>query len=138
MKYISIFLLICLVSCSPFISSKGGYESPELSLQEAWRKTSSFSYMENDWDAKSPNQFEKDGGGNCRDFSTYMVYLLGSQAYMIIIERKDELTNHAIVHYDGHFVEPQIYGRYVDMEKLEYKWVSYYETLCFATGFGMY
>lgn len=105
--YISI-LFFC--SCSPFLLNTQGYEYLEMDLETAWRKTASFKYIEDDHGnsyLKSPRQFEKDGGGDCEDFSCYLMYLLGESSSMVII--KDEYL-HAIVLYNDMYIEPQKYS----------------------------
>jgi len=125
--YISI-LFIC--SCSPFFLNTQGYEYLEMDLETAWKETASFRYIHEDvnyW--KSPIEFERDGGGDCEDFSVYLVYILGEEASLVIIE------NHAIVKYRGLYIEPQKYGRYLEIQEknileiYDYYYVCSYSTI---------
>lgn len=111
--------------------------SPELPLEEAWQKMATFTYQFEETEYfKSPEEFEADGGGDCDDFAVYMVYLLGSKAYFVGIDRGD--TNHAIVEYRGEYLEPQTFGKYYDENSLDIVTVmGYDEVMMQATMFGM-
>lgn len=106
---ISIMLAILLFSCSGVLNSNSiEYESPMLSLEEAWARTASFTYMKeiDTWDYwKSPTEFERDGGGDCEDFATYMIYLLGPDAKMAVLSL--EKGFHAVVWFEDKLLEPQ-------------------------------
>jgi hypothetical protein len=87
------------------------YPVNHLPLDEAWAKTASYRYIEDQgpWESfKTPAQFEADGGGDCKSFSVYLVYLLGPESKLVLI------PGHAIVEYQGHYLEPQIYKRFYD------------------------
>ena len=55
-------------------------------FESASMRTASFRYMDDSigyW--KSPREFENDGGGNCEDFATYLMYLLGEKSSMYVV-----------------------------------------------------
>ncbi len=106
---ISILFAILLFSCSGILNSNIiEYESPMLPLEEAWARTASFTYMQetDTWDYwKSPIEFERDGGGDCEDFATYMIYLLGPDAKMAVLNLGEGF--HAVVWFEDKLLEPQ-------------------------------
>ena len=137
MKYIVIILSILFVGCSPYQFNMCDYESPELPLMEAWRKTAAFSYIPDEEPyLKSPKQFEEDGGGNCGDFSVYMIYLLGPEASFVLFDQNG--TNHAIVMYRDEFLEPQMVNYRYRLKEGTYSVRSYDDIMSYATGWGMY
>ena len=98
-----------------FGSNPLGYTTEQImTVKDAWRATAKFTYISDGskdyW--KSPKEFEADGGGDCEDFCIYFIYLLGEEANasMVFIDRGD--SNHAIVKYEGVYIEPQCNGYY--------------------------
>jgi hypothetical protein len=137
-----VFLLILfcglVFSCMPFGFNPMGYEKLETPLDEAWLKVSAQKYIadpEHYW--KSPKEFFADGGGDCEDFASALVYLLGTNASSIRISMVFSKTTHRIVKYDGMFLEPGKYGIYYDANNLvilaEY---DYNEDMMIATDYG--
>ena len=133
---ISAMALLLVVSCSsPFGSNNLGYTDGDASLDDAWSHTSSFRGIPDGpggyW--KSPAEFVADGGGDCEDFATYMLYLLGpdSGAKIAIIALAGRGL-HAIIQLDdGTLIEPQCYHAYWDASPLwtlGYDWVMRYST----------
>jgi len=103
-----IIFAILAVSCSSAI-----LPSPYLDINTAWREVSSFEYTPDDGDYwKSPSEFLSDGGGDCEDFSTYFLYLVGpdSGASMAVLFLPDRGFHAVIELLDGSLIEPQAYG----------------------------
>lgn len=128
-----------LASCDPaFGFNAAGYEHLRRDLESAWRHTASFRYMEDPrgyW--KSPLQFERDGGGDCEDFAANLMYYLGegSRLYVVVLDGHD--SPHAIVWYEGRYLEPQDYGREYDRSTFSVKYsISFEETMLFTTLLG--
>jgi len=124
---------VSLSSCaSPLVASSF------LDLDAAWQITCEFDRIPDPpggyW--KSPAEFEADGGGDCEDFATYLLYLLGpdSGARMAVISSPGPgAPFHAIVQLaDGTLIEPQIYHGYwidaVPLWTLEYNTVMHLAT----------
>ena len=105
-------IIILFISCKgPFYLNTQNYESKAIDLDTAWKIVSNYTYINDEnnyW--KSPNEFIKDGGGDCEDFATYLVYLLGPDSSLVGIKREPDL--HMIVYYQGKYIEPQIYNMY--------------------------
>lgn len=134
-----IVLLISLLICScssPFGINIMDYE--ELTGEEfsSWQKTASFSYLPEVKDYwKSPIEFESDGGGDCEDFSIYLVYLLGKEASVVSV--KINGMYHSIVSYRGYYLEPQKVLRYYRKDAFTTLRVySYAEAMRKATRYG--
>lgn len=120
MKRIMVAIGICLVfaSCSPYLINTKGYTENHGDLKTSWVKTAKYKYIADNGDYwKSPTEFEADGGGDCEDFSAYLIYLLGPDASMVVIKTKKS-TYHSIVRYDGKYLEPQRYNYYYDKDDL--------------------
>lgn len=129
-------LIGLLVSCSPFGLNPMGYKVLHEDLDTAWKTVSSMQYQydpDNYW--KSPMEFFHDGGGDCEDFATALIYLLGKKAYMIITE--DDSVRHAIVLYCGQYIDPQAYKVFYSRRELSIRstW-DYTEVLNYATSCG--
>jgi hypothetical protein len=143
MKYI-IYLAasFILFSCSsPFLINTEGYSAhgEGMSLEEAWKKTSQFTYMENDennyW--KSPHEFEADGGGDCEDFCIYLMYLTG-RGTLINCTVFPRTTTHYVVYIDGKYIESIIYHRIYSKSRLTIiDEISWYDTMLRATLAGV-
>ncbi len=136
-------LVILFSSCAPFYLNPKGYEPPQLSMDEAWRKTASFAYMTDkglDEEFKSPIQFEADGGGDCEDFGAYMMYLMGKGEMACLVAYDDNgeiISAHCGIIYDGKIIEPQRYGELVDMSKYTlHMSLSYSYVMSRATQYG--
>lgn len=135
MKRVILFILVVflLTSCST------DYEILDGKLGPAWVKTASYTYMEDtmpnalflSW--KSPKQFEADGGGDCEDFATHLIYALGPEASAVVCNMYG--GPHMIVYYDGMYIEPQNYG-VVYSNVYVTKRYSYTEVMQYSTGFG--
>jgi hypothetical protein len=104
------FVLLTLGSCTPYYNNLQGYaEGQHLALNEAWLKTSSYPYIDEDGEYwKSPIEFERDGGGDCEDFCVYLMYQLGNRSELVMI--RYDMGYHAVVRWEGRYLEPQVYG----------------------------
>ncbi len=102
------------------------YNYIEEPLDVAWKKTASFKQQEvigNYW--RSPYEFELLGGGDCNDFSGYLIYHLGKAASCRIVRMLDTGRVHAIVEYKGEFLESQVYGmKYSRSDFISYSYLS--------------
>ena len=138
MKYLlAVVAALVFASCSPFGLNVAGYAEKAESLDIAWAKTSSYAYIpedKNHW--KSPKQFEEDGGGECEDFSSHLLYSLGEgEAVTVSFYQQSEKADHCIVRYRGKYIEPQCYNEYIDIEKRgwvvvdEYTWEEVMATI---------
>jgi hypothetical protein len=132
--------ILAFSSCTfPFNTQGYAEEGLGLSLEEAWERTTQYSYIweeSNYW--KSPVEFERDGGGDCEDFAVYLMYLLGSESKMVIVEGTQENVYHTLVWYRGRFLEPQIYRQYSRGDRLKiYSWGAWEEVMSIATASGM-
>lgn len=135
MKYICLFCVL-LVSCSNvFNTIEIDTIRKDEALKIAWLKTASHTYIPEApreyW--KSHTEFDADGGGDCEDFSSYLVYLLGPEASVVII--KEDTIIHAIVKYRGFYIEPQRYGIYYTDAIILWEF-NYYETMAISTFWG--
>jgi hypothetical protein len=133
-------LVVLLSACStPFAMNLHNYRIKSESLSAAWTKLSQYEYKaryDSYW--KSPTEFTRDGGGNCSDFSVYMCYLLGPDAYLCIIRLNDASENHAIVEYQGWYIEPQVRQQvYLESEFRLIERDSYTEVMQKATLYGL-
>jgi hypothetical protein len=114
------------------------YARLNLDLETAWRKTAAYRYFPdapNDW--KSPKEFEHDGGGDCEDFATYLMYQLGDESAMYLVKLGSPKKYHAIVLYNGRYLEPQVYKRVYDPSEFEVILrLGYAATMLMATNGG--
>lgn len=138
-----VFILLSIAlfsSCSSYFMNKN-YPYIETDLDTAWTKTASFSFIEEDAGddyCKSPLEFEADGGGDCEDFVTYMVYLLGNKSSMIILRNLSTGGLHAVVGYDGKWLEASVYNKIIyDFRFEAIKTISYDEVMEKATKGGI-
>jgi len=144
MKYGFCLLIIAVtVSCSPFLFNTEGYERMDENLYAAWSKTSSYKYIAEGkgnqyW--KSPKEFEVDGGGDCEDFSGYLMYQLGEgDAVIVTYQRDGKSICHCIIRYRGKYLEPQIFDHWIEPELIGWKIVETYswtEYMAKITDFG--
>lgn len=139
MKYlISAFTVFLIMSCS-FGFNEMGYSENYMNLEDAWKQASSFKYISNDayyW--PSPIEFEENGGGDCKGFAIYLMYLLGPESKLVII-KKYLGTGHAIVFYDNKYIEPSRYNCFFTFTpEAESKLIikSYSEAMYLATRGG--
>ena len=108
--------LFILSSCQPMMK---GMEYPviETPLNQAWTASASLSYISDGdnpyW--QSPKETEKKGGGDCEDIATYLVYYLGPQSSLIVIESCG--IKHAIVKYGDRFIEPDTVNCFYSLTK---------------------
>lgn len=124
---------ILCASCSPVLIPE-----TTIDIDTAWKSTSNFRGIPDPpggyW--KSPAEFVADGGGDCEDFSTYLLYLLGpdSGAKMVIIKIPGYRVFHAaIMLADDTIIEPQVYGMTWDAAPL---WTLSYDTVMRLAGNG--
>lgn len=121
MKYGFIAMVILVfASCSPFYFGSDGYEVLGEPLDVAWKKASQLVYskdstINDEW--KNPYTTERDGGGDCEDIATYLIYLLGPDASAVIITNEGE--RHCLVEYHGLYIEPQIYHYYYERKRIQ-------------------
>jgi hypothetical protein len=118
--------------------NKLDYARLNTDLDTAWRQTASYSYYldtQNEW--KSPKEFEHDGGGDCEDFAVHLMYYLGDSSTLYIVKLKSHGTYHAIVRFDGRYLEPQIFNRVYDPDEFDIAYhVGYAATMLFVTNGG--
>jgi hypothetical protein len=110
MAYVAI-AIIMLAGCDPFLFDTQGYEHLAMPLEAAWPITAGYEYQDdfdNYW--KSPMEFERDGGGDCEDFATHLLYLLGEGEMLSVHLASAPEAKHALVWYDGKMLEPQLVG----------------------------
>jgi hypothetical protein len=105
-----------------FYSCSSHYLSPYMSVDDAWKKTSSFSQIHDEGEQyKSPSEFEKDGGGDCDDFTPYMMSLIGRGELIVMSydytndEGKRSQGFHTALLLDGQILEPQSYNTYLTL-----------------------
>lgn len=132
------FLLLFIVSCSPFGFNPMGYEIRHDDLDSTWLHVSDQKYIpdsaRNDY-WKSPVEFFMDGGGDCEDFAIAMMYSLGPESEMLIIQSSDGI--HAMVVYNEIAISPQSYGVTLAVSGLRVlKRISYTEAMAKATKHG--
>jgi len=113
-----------------------GYEYLAWDLNVIWAKTVAFEYSTFKANyTKSPKEFEDDGFGDCEDFAIYMIYHLGKQSRLVAIRIGKE--NHAIVGYQGLYIEPRVYGMFYDANEIKIvKEYSYDYIMRYATRWG--
>jgi len=118
--------ILCIILSSCSLGNKY-----YLSLDKAWIMTSQHEYMIETNDTwKSPEVFSTDGGGDCEDFAIYMVSLLGPGSYLAAT------VNHAVVYYDGQFIEPQTYGKYYAPGELSILYMLNYTQIMLLTSWA--
>jgi len=108
-----VVLAVLLGSCSPFGLNPMGYEVLHEDLDVAWKKVSAMKYIAEPDGVnyyKSPKEFFNDEGGDCEDFAVALMYLLGDNTELIIIQLPSSL--HALIRYKNQYLEPQIYNRF--------------------------
>jgi hypothetical protein len=133
-----VVLAILLGSCSPFGLNPMGYEVLHEDLDVAWKKVSSMKYMDDGGSdgIKSPVEFFRDGGGDCLDFAGTLIYLLGPDAELVETLNNDGVK-HALVRWDGLYIEPQVYGIYEQESSLQIlEGFSYNNVLELSTNYG--
>jgi len=134
-------LMLCLVlaSCSgPFGWNTEGYVVLHDDLDTAWIATAALEYRPDSiggyW--KSPHETERDGGGDCEDIATYLVYRLGQKSALVLVQESDG-SGHCIVKYNNQYLEPQMYDVYYAVEDIVITLeLSYEETMAYATHQG--
>lgn len=118
--------------------NKLDYSRLNMDLDTAWRQTASYKYIldsRNYW--KSPREFEADGGGDCEDFAIHLMYHLGETSALYVVKLKGQSTYHAIVYYNGQYLEPQIYNRVYDPAEFSFAYtLSYAKSMFFVTSGG--
>lgn len=151
-----IFLLLFVVSCShpgaallapepektndPYLLAFGknplGYKYQELPLEEAWPIVASMKYIPEDGDYwKSPKEFFADGGGDCEDFTSALMYLLGADSWAVLINAIPR--GHYIVLYRGQYIEPQRINTFFNETKITIVEKYRYDyALSWATAYG--
>jgi hypothetical protein len=102
---VALILPLILVACSsPFGLNRAGYVEQSFPLSEAWARTAKLAYIADSsayW--QSPAETKARGGGDCEDLATYLVYLLGSDASLVVI--KSGMVKHCIAEYEGRYFD---------------------------------
>jgi hypothetical protein len=128
MKLLLFALAVLFMSCSPFGLNPMGYEVLHEDLDTAWQRVASMKYIPETGDYwKSPEEFFRDGGGDCEDFSIALLYLLGEGEMYTYMDARIGL--HSIVKYRGRFCEPQVYGRYRPDPADSVRYIREYDTV---------
>ena len=131
------FAAIALSSCT-FGLNPMGYQVKHGDLESSWKYVASFEYQDDPegyW--KSPMEFERDGGGDCEDFATDLMYYLGPESQLYIVKLNWFDDYHAIVHYNGRFIESEVYDMYYDESEFIIEQIfSYQDVMQGATDFG--
>jgi hypothetical protein len=131
-----LFLSIVLASCSnPYWINTKGYSILHEDLDTVWKHVSSYQYLPI-YDIVSPKQFEANGGGDCKGFTTDLMYYLGPDSEGVRVTWPNGLK-HAIVRYKGRYIEPQEYGRYYTFDQFTIDYItSYYDWMRGVTEYG--
>jgi hypothetical protein len=132
----AILLSLLLASCAPFGFNPMGYEVLHEDLDVAWPKVAAMKYQDDpDGYWKSPAEFFRDGGGDCEDFATALIYLLGPEASFVGINVNG--IRHAIVKYIDFYIEPQGYKYYYSPTELDIIIIySYAFIMRYSTSWG--
>ena len=136
---ISIAFVLLLSSCTFGFNSEG-YKHETMPLDEAWKYVASFDYQWDDdgyW--KSPHEFVADGGGDCEDFASTLMYYIGGGELVIIYFTSGQWAGayHAVVRFDGKYIESEMYGLYHDPSTFEIIDVYDYDTVMgYCTKYG--
>jgi hypothetical protein len=138
-RIIWIVAIALMVSCSsPFGFNKEDYEINNFTLEEAWPMAVALNYIEDTkpediW--KSPHETLRDGGGDCEDIAIYLMYLLGPDSSMLIMNMGTEY--HALVKYHGIGLEPHQFNMtYNIYPEFVYREYDYYFVMHYATNGG--
>ena len=137
-------LWVAMQGCSsPFLLNIKGYKELSESLNQAWKEVAipANAYIAGSgW--QSPAEFEAMKGGACAGFAADLVYHLGENASLVVcsmsFSKKGE--SHAIVFYQGEYIEPQREGvRYLlgteDIISIAYV-LDYRECMMRTTNLG--
>lgn len=105
-------------------------------LDEAWLRVSAMEYQHEEKPyAKSYIEFMRDGGGDCEDFATALIYLLGPESSAVAIDAP--IKNHCIVKYRNLYIEPMQYDCYYYEDEIVISATySYDEVMFMSTGWG--
>jgi hypothetical protein len=127
---------ILFFSCANYMQDLDLYSiKDDAKFHKAWKETARFKRISdgetNYW--KSPKEFLLDGGGDCEDFSTYLISILGKESSLVVIKSHNVL--HAIVRYKDVYIEPQLYGAYY--KDITILWeLSYKDTMALSTNWN--
>lgn len=140
MRYVvSALFVMLIVSCSPFGINLEGYEKLNEPLEVAWPKSAALKYIpdtcaDDQW--KSPHETIEDGGGDCEDIATYLIYLLGETSAAVEIYYHN--SHHCIVLYNDCYLEPQSVGYYYNFSDFELiRVMSYKSVMKTTTSHGL-
>ncbi len=143
---LSLGISLTTLGCdTPFLLNVQGYEVMEDSLNTAWKHVASYPYKRIANNLPSPAEFEANPGGMCGGFAATLVYYLGKDASMAIVPMEKIFTSdtsgkyHAVVYYDGQFIEPQIPDcvyEGLEISDCTFLW-DYDETMMITTSFGL-
>lgn len=133
------FIVICFlfVSCRQSFFDYKLYDYQEEELIPTWYRISQYKYFLHDgW--YSPLEFEKYGGGCCRDFASTLMYYLGPKSSFVIIAIEGNPNKkHALVFYEGRYIEPQIYGLYYNESDITIETIiNFNDTMEYCTDNG--
>ena len=136
---LAVISIVCaILSSCTFGLNTMGYEVKHGDLESSWKYVASFEYQDDPegyW--KSPMEFERDGGGDCEDFATDLMYYLGPESKLYIVQMNGMESYHAIVFYDGNFIESEMYGIYYTMDDFLISGIySYKDAMQWATKYG--
>lgn len=144
---LSLGISVTTIGCtSPFLLNIQGYEVLNESLDFAWTHVSEYPYKMRTDRFPSPHDFESYPGGTCGGFAGTMVYYLGKDASLAVVDAELLFPNrpeakgvrHAIVYYKGKFLEPQTYGKYYNITPADCDEIwSYDKTMLICTAGGL-
>jgi hypothetical protein len=115
-----------------------GYEVLHEDLDTAWKRVAAMKYISDGGsdNLKSPTEFFRDGGGDCADFAGTLIYLLGPEAEMVEV-LNDSGIKHALVLYNKLYLDPQIYGLYLNKETIQILNIyTYNDVVKLSTDYG--
>jgi len=136
-RLVVFILAVLLASCSaPFYFNIQKYSVNSGDLDASWAFVATQHYIKGDYDElKSPREFFRDGGGDCFDFASALMYLVGPQASLV--EIMTPTGKHAIIRYHDLLIDPQVYNLFSDPASITIiNEFSYDDVMELVTNYG--